>query len=51
MPGLLLTQGGGGGKPTSNVSVGTALFGALTLQDVTSRRVLPESLNSWRGLG
>lgn len=49
--GLLLSQGGGGGKPTFSVpEVGTALFGALALQDVTSC-VLPKLLNSWRGLG
>lgn len=51
MPGLLLTQGGGGGKPTSSVSVGIVLFGALALQDRTACCVLPELLNSWRGLG
>lgn len=50
--GLRLAQGEGGGKPTFSVSeVGTALFGALALQDVTSSCVLPELLNSWRGLG
>lgn len=48
--GLLLAQGGG--EPTFSVSeVGTALFGALALQDVTSSCVLPDLLNSWRGLG
>lgn len=51
MPGLLLTYGGGGGKPTSSVSVGIVLFGALALQDVTAYCVLPELTKLMEGAG